>query len=88
MGLPSGSNDWDVSSANRGILAIGDCSGKQIEITKARTGHCEEESKGHLRFLSFFAPAFACAIAESDHNFVTRTVAERSYRHAPAWLRE
>src|ERR1700746_1597811 len=58
-------------------LAIGDCSGKQIEITKARTSHCEEESKGHLRILSSFALSFACAIAESAHNFVTRTVAER-----------
>src|ERR1700756_5671674 len=58
-------------------LAIGDCSGKQIEITKARTSHCEEESKGQFKDFIVFRSSFACAIAEPDHNFVTRTIAER-----------
>jgi hypothetical protein len=78
-------------SANQGILAIGDCSGKQIEIIKARTGHCEEESKGHLRILSFFRPFLYLYLLQSPNQIIISSLAlsrKGGYRHAPAWLRE
>jgi hypothetical protein len=71
-------------SANQGILAIGDCSGKQIEIIKARTGHCEEESKGHLRILSSFALP---SLAQSPNQIIISSLVlsrKGGYRHAPA----